>query len=387
MKILISLAAATFKKGDRVIVKIKNNEWHTATVKSFRTKLRIDFDDGDDAIVDPEDFGLVKPLVKDKVSKKPLTNLEAKALYTAVREPRPKRPEKKLTLKPTTNLPANVGLDPNRRGKQVPVDLYLKCGNHSAFANSKTASMKLYYLHYAYNKANEAIFGNQLNIPEIYLMKTQKMQSFRGRGIWKAGRRQIGVSPRLFNAGEAHVLSTLIHEMCHQAVTEIDKVIDRSQGGHGPNWVAWMQKTGIPPSRYDTTDHMEYMTDAEREHHDKVQDAKALALRGQTPIDYPKQYQPAMYYKTDHQTWVKGVVAGFDGKNLIFANNVNPSTWVLFKNMATGRLYELPAEQKQAYSTLMWKTVADQVMTNVNKNKETLAARRALKQSIRNFYG
>lgn len=38
----------------------------------------------------------------------------------------------------------------------------------------------------------------------------------------------------------------LLHEMCHQAAKEIDRVND----GHGKIWASWMSRCGLDPDRY-----------------------------------------------------------------------------------------------------------------------------------------
>lgn len=94
---LSALADVKFKKGDRVICKIKKNEWHLGTVLRSGIRLTVDFDDGADAIIEKEDFKLVKHvIVKTAKRVKPLTDADAKLLYTqapakAVKESVPKK--------------------------------------------------------------------------------------------------------------------------------------------------------------------------------------------------------------------------------------------------------------------------------------------------------
>jgi hypothetical protein len=384
MKLLISLAApATFKKDDRVVVKIKKDEWYTGTVKSFGKKLRIAFDDGEVVTVDPEDFKLVKLLIKNKKTKKHLTNEEAKALYTKtiqVLRPKPTKVAKTTRAEPEKVLPKHVGIDPTRKGKQIPEDLYLKCGNAAAFTKTNTKSGRLYYLHLAYNKANQTIFDNRLNIPTIYLMKTQKTSSFRGRGIWKPVKRQLGISPRLFNAGEAHVLNTLVHEMCHQAVIELDKYYGREEGGHGRHWRAWMAKTGIPVSRYDMTDFTEYMTDDEKKTHTDRVTAVKNAKEGKTEIIWMHKGKPAMFFDPRTKAWEKGVIVGPTRGKLAFIKDPSKSSWTLLPNKGKGWLYEMPDEERPKYETQVWKDAVERTLDSIETNKEVRAQRRALRR-------
>ncbi len=86
MKLNISTSAEThdFAKGDRIVAKAGKNEWFVGTVMSAGKKLKLHFDDGASATIDPEDFKDVKPIdPKTKKLKKTLTNAEAKVLVQA----------------------------------------------------------------------------------------------------------------------------------------------------------------------------------------------------------------------------------------------------------------------------------------------------------------
>jgi hypothetical protein len=397
MKILISISATAlpvFKKGNRVLVKVENNAWYSGTLTSAGKKLQVTFDDGDKATIEAEDFKLVKILLTTKAYKRTLSNVEAKTLYTpakVVKTDLPLTPKEKakvtkvetakVVLAPVKPLPANVGINPDRKGKQVLLDLYEKCGDAELFTKASSPAAKLFYLKTVYRNANQHIFGDRLAFPTIYLMKVQKTTSFRGRGVWKPGRRELGVSPRLFNAGEAHVLSTFIHEMCHQAVSELDKVNDRTAGGHGPNWTAWMHKTGIPAARYDATDHTEYMTDAEKNSHVAMMDDKALAIRGQTPISYPRKHQAAMFYTLREKKWMKGVVSDITRKGIIFVASIPGSSWSILPPRTEPWLYELPEGERSTYETPEWRQAADNALTNMAHNTSVRSIKRNMKKT------
>lgn len=489
-----------FKKGDRVIVRIKKNEWYTGTVKRAGAKaVKIDFDDGADADVEPADFKHIKPMLKAKKSKKPLSLEEAKALYTApavkktvvkkIQVPAVKTPVKgKLNnplgrgkwriyisnqgtkwacevrdhpttyryresttfdfasadaalkhgmgqlgrsrfriyyfpngrgnnVKPiqisatldtaseelkkairenppsTKAVPApnkptkkpNVGLDPKRIGKQIPVELYLQCGDEDLFEKAQPSErFKMAYLSAAWHRANKSIFSGRMAMPNLYLMKMQKTHNFRGRGVWKMGRRQLGISPRLFIAGEAHVLNTLVHEMCHQAVSEIDKVNDRSEGGHGSNWVAWMRKAGIPPSRYDMTDATEYMSGHEKALKEKQDDAKADAFKGKQHQYSAHEGTVAQFYDAQKMKWIKGVVADFTATKMHFVSDPFSSSWHTLPSKGAGWLYKLddPTEEKN-FKGPEWQRAVERVK-GANQSR---SHRRASRKAFRNTFG
>lgn len=83
-RILISLSADGFKKGDRCVVKAGRSEWYVGTISTAGKRLKIAFDDGASATVGPEDFKDVRHIdAKTKKIKKVLNTADAKALYTA----------------------------------------------------------------------------------------------------------------------------------------------------------------------------------------------------------------------------------------------------------------------------------------------------------------
>jgi predicted SprT family Zn-dependent metalloprotease len=119
------------------------------------------------------------------------------------------------------------------------------------------------YMTAAYNKANKAFFDGRLKKPNLELTRAVDAAKFKGRGKYVYGPRQLFISPTLFNPGvEALVLTTIVHEMCHQAVYELDGVRPPQlnvDGGHGAEWSAWMHRCGLQPQRYDTYDNKMYL--------------------------------------------------------------------------------------------------------------------------------
>jgi hypothetical protein len=125
--------------------------------------------------------------------------------------------------------------------------------------------LQLPYIKELWHYLNQHKFHNALHMPNLRVMKAVKGTSFRLRGYWQAYNRELGMSPRLFNGSVEFFVEVLLHEMCHQAVSEIDKVRDRTEQGHGPHWIAWMRKVGLNPNRYDPTENKVFMTNEERD--------------------------------------------------------------------------------------------------------------------------
>lgn len=104
---------------------------------------------------------------------------------------------------------------------------------------------------------------------------------FYARGLWVYGHpkvqggRALFIHPRVFLAQWPAFRKVMLHEMCHEAVSDIHGIpasVADSKGteGHGPLWRAFMHEIGEPVERYDTSDRMQYMKDHEKEKEERV---------------------------------------------------------------------------------------------------------------------
>ena len=114
-----------------------------------------------------------------------------------------------------------------------------------------------------WNGLNQSKFQTKLKIPNLVLLRNTGA-SMRLRGTWHPIRRALSISPRLFNSKPEIFLETFLHEMCHQATTEISQVYNEAEGGHGPVWKGWMRKVGLDPNRYDRHANDQYANEDER---------------------------------------------------------------------------------------------------------------------------
>jgi hypothetical protein len=83
MKLLIGLSSQdSFRPGDKVVVKLKKNEWYAGKVTNATSrKLEILFDDKDTTTVSKDDFKNVKLIYSLKAYTHALSDAEAKKLY------------------------------------------------------------------------------------------------------------------------------------------------------------------------------------------------------------------------------------------------------------------------------------------------------------------
>ncbi|QDH83610.1 SprT-like domain-containing protein [Achromobacter phage Motura] len=132
---------------------------------------------------------------------------------------------------------------------------------------------KLLTIKYLWNLLNKSKFKGELDEPNFTLLKDQGSH-FKLRGYWQRIGRNLALSPRLFNAKPEIFLEILVHEMCHQATSEISMVYSEPEAGHGPVWKSWMVKCGLDPSRYDKNSNDDYLTPEQRKVADYVKSHK-----------------------------------------------------------------------------------------------------------------
>lgn len=251
--------------------------------------------------------------------------------------------------------------------------LWLQVGDEVKFnvAADSTDAAKMRYMEMVWNKANEMLFDSKMRQPTIRFLKEQKTTSFRRRGQWAAHVRELAMSRRVFNAGEEKFLEIFVHEMCHQAVSEIDRVREDIAQGHGPRWINWMVRCGIPPSRYDYTKVDAYMSDEEKAKFEADKAARDLAMQEQK-VPLPSTAAtgtPAKYYSNEKREWVQCVVAGIVASKLILVNEPTGRRWIEFGNNGTGVLYRLPeSEWRSNYAGEVWQEAARKALEGAKAN-------------------
>lgn len=183
-------------------------------------------------------------------------------------------------LSPEDIPPLNPSVDTKPLGSPQLVELYKKTQANGSFAT------RMDFMKRAWDYWNDHKFGGRMEPPTFGFLRDTGAK-LKKRGMWRYGGdplvRQISISPRLFNARFDVFAEIFLHEMCHQAVSEIDKTRERSNQGHGPLWAAWMRKCGLEANRYDRFDNIEYMTPQEREVVQKQRDLSETLKQGMVP--------------------------------------------------------------------------------------------------------
>lgn len=101
------------------------------------------------------------------------------------------------------------------------------------------------YLEALYAMINKDFFDNQLETPSFTWVKTKMgtADKFQG-GHYVTQDKKLAMNRRFIMFPQVFI-EILKHEMCHQAVAEIDQ--ENEKRFHGPIWRSWANKVGIDP--------------------------------------------------------------------------------------------------------------------------------------------
>ena len=214
-------------------------------------------------------------------------------------------------------------------------------------ANGGSKVHKLRFMNALWDHLNKVKFEGKMTIPSINLQKAVKVDRMRRRGVWYQESRRLEMSPHIFNNADKFY-EIFLHEMCHQAVSEITRFRAREPNqGHGPIWQSWMVKVGLNPNRFDYGGNEQYMTEEQKATKaiQKEVKQKAVAVEKHT---YPAEGKVAKWLDAKTGAWHEGVIVCPNdkaGKRWAFAKfpsfdvranwSVIPSDW----------FYEVPVER------------------------------------------
>lgn len=301
MEILVSLSASELKTKDRVAVKTDDG-WFIGTVVLTKVKYAtVKFDDGDTAeVLKSPSSSEVKLLPAVPKNKRALKLKEVNELIASAKEPEaakvrkevPKakvmkprhedeRIEHKAPLPPKAPVPVlrQIGVtapatsDTKHEPKPVadvshattPVE-QLGIVYESEMRGHKEAGKLRRFMLDLWTALNREKFDGKLR-PVKKLMVIPASGRHGMRAFWHPYYRLIVFTDLVFKSRWDKFHEIFLHEMCHQAVTDLHhngKPMVMEEGGHGPEWQAWMRKVGLEPKRYDDSTFSEYMTEEDR---------------------------------------------------------------------------------------------------------------------------
>ena len=414
MRMLISVSAAkpTMIAGSRVAVEFGKDDWSIGTVRKIvPTGHRVDLDYGAENVLIKQNKMI---LVNRKLKlKKDLTRLQVKALEFSklVVKPKPEPKPEPIVIKPVIKKRIKIDLTPDADKKIEPiktveveptkvrdlehtpnlpeeVKLEHKVGDAKAFSIASAGSTKAKhdYLVMVWEKANDVLFSVRMLMPHFQMLKV--MRDVKSLGSWTPNKRLLKISPRLFNATQAHAITVIVHEMCHQAVSELDKVHSalEGNGGHGPRWNNWMRHCGLSPDRYNKDDASTFLTEEEKDKRALLISNMELA-RSQRPRVQPRIDCPAMWHNPHDNTWHKGlIVCKFDlaGKRWSFIEKPSADRW---SNVPQGLFFELDAEERQQFLTQEFKNASKSIREYHDSERRMKRIAREAKKNPYNQYG
>ena len=241
------------------------------------------------------------------------------------------------------------------------------------FKNIKTKNDLQSYAKLQWLYFNKKYFKGKLIWGGVFAQKNTSATRLQRFGAYFPRDNYITLHPRLVNAGEKAFLQTLLHEMCHQAVHQIDKPVGKYDV-HGPIWKKWMIKCGLPTNATSTNPTETLMTAQEKEIYldkkQRIEKELKKAEKQDIKIRYPKENQPAKYYSPTDNTWYKGLIVckhDMQGKRWAFIISDTSSSW---KTVPPEWFYELDPDENKKYSSASWIKSADDLRKYYN-DKQT----------------
>lgn len=184
------------------------------------------------------------------------------------------------------------------------------------------------------------------------------------------------------SAGQFVANGFVVHN-CHQAVSRINNVVDRTKGGHGAQWETWMRHCGLTPSRYSVYDNSQFATEDQKR---ELTEQKLRKEQAQLHVKNQNMRHaslvegaPAQYFDPKTNQWVKGALAckhDRAGKRWAFVKDPRSTS---FGIIPSDWFYAVPENERQTYLTESWTHAASQIV-KYYANKAGVRADRAARR-------
>ena len=326
MKILIAVSAPPFIKGNRIAMKGDDGLYYIGSVTRVAAgKVHVLFDDGVKFSFADTARGIKRLPDNTKLRKRPIDLATLKGMLDKAKS-KPARQTKPVT--------------PPKVEEREP-----------EFKAPRTKQEAMGFMVEHWHNYNKKYFNGQLALPVFYVMRNLGSTKFRGLGRWIPSKRELALSPRAFTSEKAFH-TTFVHEMCHQAVSEIDRVNESNiNRGHGPVWSRWMRHCGLDPQQFANTD--DYRTDEENAELDR-RIGLVKGAQSNYPQATPKSMMPAQHLDVITGQMHKGIILGpadSSGKRWHF---IESPTGTMFKTVTKVTLFELDPAEVHIYTQPEW---------------------------------
>lgn len=224
----------------------------------------------------------------------------------------------------------------------------------------------LVFLKNVWKVENHRLFEAQgskgLTLPTIkFLRNTSKVKKL---AHWLASANEIAFSRKVFNAGEKVIIETMIHEMCHQAVTKLSRT--READAHGPIWRNWMLMCGQSPDATYKGSMNEFLDPKKKEKQEKWQQAVVQVSKTLSKINDPKEGMACAFVENDGEIVNGFICCRASDRWAILLSPMAPLRWRL---VPTNLLYEVSGEEALIVTTRNFKIAADKVRTAYGLSK------------------
>ncbi len=351
----ISMSAALPKKDDRVIVKAAKDEWYTGVVTRVGAKsLSVLFDDKATSVIKPEDYADVRAMRVNYVSEEPLTDAEAKKLYT-----KPGKATKIESIK--------IAIPADEKLSAVDARL-LTHGVGDAWATIRGSNNPGAYLKWMtqmWHKLNRVYFKSEMQPPKLVYLTFAQEQSWKIGGCWRADSRELCLGNSVFERVELLALKAMLHEMCHQAVSELDRKVGV---GHGEAWGRRMYSVDLHVYlQTDITHDVPYMLQFEPL---DAADLPSLTNSPQLTTDTLKQFYRMPVKDTPAIAFSK---SGQARRGLLLGNDEESTTAIFlyapaqdkFLKLELSEMFVMNPDDHKEYLSPQWRDSARRVSTKL----------------------
>lgn len=347
-----STSANLLKKRDRVIVRASKDEWYTGMVtRSGAKSLSVKFDDGLVAVISEEDFGDVHPMLIDYKSHDPLKDSDAQKLYQKAKLASNKA-KLKVVLTPAKHETDAGALWAERLVKLQEPELFAKA------YKTRNARAMLQWMEKIYLKLDKIYFEMELVRPILTILSVTEEHKWKCKGLWKANTRELSLGVSLFELDEFSVLKSLLHEMCHQAVTEVDCLVGI---GHSESWRRWMYRVGMPVyMQTDLTHDVPAMLRFEPEDPKDLPVVEGVSkVKSNPSVPYEKFVEPPLtatpaLMRSTSGVWRKGVVLGQWRRDTDFVWFLTTPSLDTHKRVQLSDVFKMPDDQQSTVKTPQW---------------------------------
>lgn len=228
--LFISMSADAFVLGERVAIYCTDRKWYLGTVAKVGTaKFACRFDNGVKDIYSIIPTKYVRRVEIPQPHKEGMTAAQLKDLIPV----------------------AHAVIHQHREVEQEAITTDLTFAD--VFEHDTPLQTRLTFFKQEWLKANKKYFGNRLKLPDFALVKGSdaKHAGMRLMGRWIPFQRKINMADWQFRI-PAGFSDTLLHEMCHQAMTELYPDAERTEGDHGATWRKLAKNCGIEPKAFAT---------------------------------------------------------------------------------------------------------------------------------------